>query len=135
VNIPFALNNFGQPSFLMNENYRITPAIMLLTKRLSNSLFLAEFKGCHIPECRIISDYCQCSYRRAFQQRFLRLLSYFPSLASMAELSYIDMKVGAQAYRMAWETLCAGQSPLQDWLVKPKYLQSFNCRLPGSQKL
>jgi hypothetical protein len=93
VNIPFALNNFGQPSFLMNENYRITPAIMLLTKRLSNSLFLAEFKGCHIPECRIISDYCQCSYRRAFQQRFLRLLSYFPSLASMAELSYIDMKV------------------------------------------
>ncbi len=34
-----------------------------------------------------------CPYRRAFQQRFLRLLSHFPSLASMAELSYIDMKV------------------------------------------
>ncbi|CAK9201682.1 unnamed protein product [Sphagnum troendelagicum] len=73
--------------------------------------------------------------KRAFQQRFLRLLSHFPSLASMAELSYIDMKVGAQAYRRAWETLCAGQSPLQDWLVKPEYLQSFNCRLPRSQKL
>ncbi|CAM6029267.1 unnamed protein product [Sphagnum balticum] len=73
--------------------------------------------------------------KRAFQQRFLRLLSHFPSLASMAELSYIDMKVGAQAYRRAWETLCAGQSPLHDWLVKPEYLQSFNCRLPRSQKL
>ncbi|CAN5957919.1 unnamed protein product [Sphagnum jensenii] len=73
--------------------------------------------------------------KRAFQRRFLRLLSHFPSLASMAELSYIDMKVGAQAYRRAWETLCARQSPLQDWLVKPEYLQSFNCRLPRSQKL
>jgi len=90
VNNPFALNNFGQPSFLMNENYRITPSIMLLTKRLSNWL---NSKGAIFQSVGSYLTTVNCSYRRAFQQRFLRLLSHFPSLASMAELSYIDMKV------------------------------------------
>jgi hypothetical protein len=73
VNNPFALNNFGQPSFLMNENYRITPSIMLLTKRLSNSLFLAKFKGCHIPECGIISDYCQLFIQEGLPTTFSQI--------------------------------------------------------------
>ncbi|CAM6096799.1 unnamed protein product [Calypogeia fissa] len=64
--------------------------------------------------------------KRAFLQRFVRMLHYFPNLQDLAELSYNEIKVSAVSYNKTRNTLLmAHSSSLKEWLKKPESYQSF----------